>query len=146
MAVIHIKCNIAEKAQSIGYKIVPCTAGCIETARLEWTGNSEVQAEDILSSEFNAAPEKPSAVHEAEDFLLRELRSGPRPFKALEIDARKWEISKRTLTRAKATIGVESFKDGKRGWMWTLPAESLDNVRKDGNGDLCAQGEGCQTF
>jgi hypothetical protein len=145
LAVVHIKCNIAEKAPPLGYKIVPYTADGIETARLEWTGNSEVQAEDILGSEFNAVPEKPSAVREAEDFLLRELRTGPRAFKALEIDARKWEISKRTLTRAKAMLGVESFKDGKKGWMWALPAEPLEGGQTDKTKST-SLGEQCQAF
>jgi hypothetical protein len=120
-ALVHIKCNVGKMANPLGYRLETCTIAGIETARLKWTGESEVQAEDILGSEFNAVADKSSAVDEAEEFLRRELSGGPRPQKETEREAKKWNISSAALRRAKGRLDVESEKNGRGNWMWSLP-------------------------
>jgi hypothetical protein len=141
LALVHIKCNVAAKGESLGYKITPCMVGDdIETARLEWTGDSDVQAEDILGSEFKkAVPDKPSVIEQAKSFLIEALKGGPRSAREIESDAGRLDISKRTLARAKNLLGVESAKNGKGGWTWTLPAEILEG-QKDRDDQLSAWG------
>ena len=67
-----------------------------------------------------------SAVDEAIDWLRTALSDGPRPSKELEEEARKNEISGKTLERAKKEIGVESRPGGyRKPWISMLPEDDV---------------------
>ncbi len=70
----------------------------------------------------------------AESFLLDTLRNGPRPAIEIEALARQRSVSHRTLTRARAALGVVSRKDGfTSGWLLSLP-EKTSTSPEEGHG------------
>lgn len=111
-ALIPIKNNIAPRAARLGYTI---HGG--ETARLEWTGVSDLTPEDLLGLNLQEASRSETDL--AADYLRAVLSDGPRP--------QQWLVSnsgfgERTLQRAFNKIGGKRFRDGERGpWMWGLP-------------------------
>ena len=61
---------------------------------------------------------------EAMDWLAYCLASGAKPAKAVNEEAEKIGLSKRTLDRAKERLRIVSKKDGMSGgWIWELPEE-----------------------
>jgi hypothetical protein len=83
-----------------------------------WHGKSAKSIDDLV----NAGPQQPRA--SAEEFLWDILATGAQPVNEVEQAAQALGISKRTLHRAKAEIGVESRKANQAGgqWWWELPA------------------------
>jgi len=72
---------------------------------------------------FGAAPEKPkieTIAEKAMDLLRSLLESEPQPADLIEHEFDQAGISKATMKRAKAKLGVISTKIG-REWMWGLP-------------------------
>jgi hypothetical protein len=66
--------------------------------------------------------EERSERDEAVDFLVAELKQGPRKAKEISKAAREAEIGPGSLKRAKRALGVRSNKDGlDGGWSWSLP-------------------------
>jgi DNA repair protein RadA/Sms len=83
---------------------------------LVWKGVSELTADQIEGS--NGQP--PAVIDVAVDFLETALDEGPVPQKKIEASAKRWNISQRTLARAKQQLGIKSSKE-KSGWTWSLP-------------------------
>jgi hypothetical protein len=80
---------------------------------------SRVRAEAITTSPL---PKERSALQEAVAFLLQVLASGPMSATEVERLADQAGIARRTLRRARESLGVERRKDGMRGgWSWSLP-------------------------
>ena len=85
--------------------------------KVNWIGESDADANDILDSATVRADAKAAA----EEFLKELLSEGPKEATGVEEAARQRKIAERTLRRAKAALRVHSSKDGKR-WMWSLPS------------------------
>jgi len=105
-AVVQIKNSLAPHGVSIGYTIA-------EDTGFSWTGPSRVTAADIL------APEKPTAGAGAGAFLEVVLSEGPLPADEVIARAEEEGISRRTLYRARASIGVKSRQEGRTS-IWYL--------------------------
>lgn len=82
--------------------------------------------DDILK--FDDAPEQTineTVTDKAADLLLSLLQNEPKTAVEIEKEFDQAGISKSTMKRAKAKLGVISFKN-KDGWFWSLP--NLDNT------------------
>ena len=107
---VHIKSNLAPLGPAIGYTL--------DGGKFEWTGLSNLTAQDILADE---AKEKP--VTEAEEFLTATLKDGPVPAREIFAQAEAEGIAEKTIRRAKSNLGVQSYKKGlEGGWIWALSA------------------------
>lgn len=116
------KCNLAPPVPSLRLRLVQ--AG--EVARIEWAGESELGADDLLQERRQETTEERSALKEAEGVLHSILAHGPVPSKEVEEQAKEVGVSARTLRRARKAIGVRVRREGgtERGsghWIWTLP-------------------------
>lgn len=117
-ALVHIKSNLAKAGPSIGYEL--------RDGGFCWTGESTLTAARILAADNGAGA---SELEEAVTFLKGELADGPVPAKDVYRVAEGVGISKRTLDRAKAQLGVTSRKQGEKGkrgggvWVWELPGD-----------------------
>jgi hypothetical protein len=111
-ALVQIKNNVGQRAESLGYEIL----GVEMEARLEWRGKSRLTAEDLLAPD--AEGEGRSDIAEAVDFLRSHLSDGPKPQKDLEAES---GIPERTLQRAFKRLGGKRSRSGERGpWLWSL--------------------------
>jgi hypothetical protein len=125
-AIVHTKSNLAVKGESQGY--------AIDSQGFRWTGISNLTAERIL---LGVADVEGHAVRtDAERFLREMLSAGPVAAKEVQDAAKSAGISSKTLQRAKASMGVKSFKmggnfGGKTEWMWRL-AEDGQPDTEDG--------------
>ena len=117
-ALVHIKSNLAPMGVAIGYEL--------RDDGFYWTGESSLTAAQILATESG---ETISPLNEALSFLKDELADEALAAKDVYRDAEGVGISKRTLNRAKAQLGVTSRKHGEKGkrgggiWVWELPAD-----------------------
>ena len=106
----HIKSNLAPFGPTIGYTL--------DAGQFEWTGISNLTAQDILADE---GKEKP--VTEAEEFLTATLKDGPVPVRQIFALAEAEGIAERTIKRAKSNLDAKSYKEGlEGGWIWALKA------------------------
>jgi hypothetical protein len=113
------KCNLAKLPSSLAYSLEQTSDGAL---RVAWQGECAHTAESLL-----AAPrddEERGERQEAIDVLRAILAAGPVPAEQAKKDARKAGIAERTLSRAKAALGVKSKKltfTGGGAWQWSLP-------------------------
>ncbi|MCO1348062.1 AAA family ATPase (plasmid) [Burkholderia vietnamiensis] len=130
---VKAKANICREDGGFLY----CTAGMqiaapyglIESSRIQWGPPLPGSAMDILnraeSSEQGGAAGK---FQQAGDFLMAELKDGPRLASEVEAKAAQVGISKSTLRRAREQCGVESQKQRGAGpaspYMWSLSPQS----------------------
>jgi hypothetical protein len=112
-ALVQIKNSLAPEGPALAY--------AIDAVRFEWAGLSNLTAGSLLAAD-SGDPER-SARDEARDLLAAVLADGPVPAKAAQKQAREAGVTERTLYRAKAELGVKSFKTAD-GWAWTLPKAS----------------------
>jgi hypothetical protein len=138
---VSAKSNLNAEAAPLAYRVVgacpkcrtldvgPTCRGCQKdsVAYLEWSGEPvrPVNADELLGAPAVEAG-RPGPRQEARDFLLRELRDGNEVEAKVLVDtARDNDISRRTLFRAKAELGVLARLDGQPGthgqrWLWSL--------------------------
>ena len=117
---LPVKMNLAKAAPGLRFTI---TAPGI----FEWLGTTDANSVDVFAP-ANHPDEAGPKVREAMDWLEKALAKGPVLAKTLKQQARNNCISERTLDRAKAMLGVESFLvDGKIGgdWHWRLPTKPV---------------------
>jgi archaellum biogenesis ATPase FlaH len=112
------KNNLAPEGKTIGFELNPQTG-------FRWTGAIELTVDELLSGSM---PERDSTYDMAIDFLKTELTGGEKPAKFLFEEAAEKGIQARTLKKAKAALGIVSYKKGKR-WYWTSAPST------DGNDD-----------
>lgn len=116
LLLLPVKNNVAPKMGGLTYKIVGATiAGNIETSRIEWTGQTDIEADDALSQQHPSSPR----MIEAMDFLEDQLMDGPK--RQADIDkARKLAgHTEGTIIRARKALKIESYKDRfTGGWKW----------------------------
>jgi hypothetical protein len=123
------KSNLAEKPPTLAYRVV--TAELHNTARIEWSGTAEYDADSLAASSATAPHEK-SVLDDAIEFLRDELSDGPMWAKQIFKDAKDAGVSEITLRRAKTTLRVKSERQGVEGWAWSLPTK---DVRDDHDHD-----------
>lgn len=114
--VAHLKHNVGPKGRSWVFELKPPTSeGGVPKLCF-------IREEDVTVEQMNASVggDNVRPKDEAEEFLKRELRAGPRKAREMETRAKDEGISKRTLDRARSKIGVRAKQ--KRGrWFWSLP-------------------------
>jgi hypothetical protein len=112
------KNNLSLPCVSLAYGIETAENGA---ARILYKGVSEATAGQLLKIPANE--EEKSALLEAKDFLLDELRDGPMGAKQVRRSAHQADISERTLKRAKQILGIKSEKESDGSWTWILPSK-----------------------
>jgi hypothetical protein len=115
------KNNLSLPPESLAYGIETAENGA---ARIVYRGVSEATAGQLLRAP--ADEEEKSALAEAKEFLLSELKGRPMWMKTVERNAREAGISPRTLKRAKQALGVKSEKESDGSWTWSLPDKGTE--------------------
>ena len=99
----------------------------------EWRGVSrEVTARDLIRGDDDKhARGRPAEQRdEASEFIRDTLMFGKVRASIIYDKANLLGLSERTLKRAKARLGVRTFKDG-REWYWDIPAAAAENIKED---------------
>jgi len=119
-----LKMNLAPEGEPLAFRIV----GKDSSAHIEWQGRVNTTAAELLE------PQEDSTAREEAMMLLQSLLAeGPRPARDIYAEAEAAGISKRTLKRAKKSLGVTSHKEGMDGpWLWELPDSKGANVTEAG--------------
>jgi hypothetical protein len=86
---------------------------------IEWRGQSDILIDDLGNDDNEEGPPPRKT---AIEFLRAELKDGAMPAKYLLDKAESEGISKRTLDRAKKSLGIVSKPEGKI-WVWRLPGD-----------------------
>ena len=128
LMMLPVKNNLAPKDQATGltYQIkTALIADGITTSLVEWTGETDLWANDALAQE--AASTRAPRLLEAKEFLADLLTSGPQRQEIIETAAREKGIKFRTVRRAKEDLGYTSHKDGfSGGWKWYSPEQWMN--------------------
>lgn len=121
LMLLPVKNNVAPKQGGLTYKIVSATvAGNIETSRVEWTGETEIKADDAHSQQHASAPK----MTEAMEFLEAQLAYGPKLQKHIEKASDRNGITWASVRRAKTQLEIKSHKDDfGGGWKWYTPEQ-----------------------
>ena len=123
-----IKSNLAPPAASLVFSLVGTESGAV---RVAWKGSTPLDASALLSAPTDH--EERSALSEAQEFLREVLESGPVAAAEVRQEADSAGIAKRTLDRARQSLGVAAEREGepgKRGggkWFWRLPGIKVAN-------------------
>lgn len=123
-----IKSNLAAPAPSLVFSLSSTESGAV---RVDWKGETPLDASALLSAPTDH--EERSAMSEAQEFLREVLSDGPQPASDVRREADSAGVSKRTLDRARQSLGVLSEREGEAGkrgggkWMWRLPAIKVAN-------------------
>ncbi len=117
---LHAKNNLAEPPQGLAFRLEQVIVGeGIVTSCIDW----EPEPITTTADEALAGDRKSNlALIEAECFLRALLADGPVPSKQVDAEAQEAGVARATLRRAKASLGITSYKDGmKGGWFCALP-------------------------
>lgn len=107
--IAHVKSNLAPLGPSLSY--------AIKDGHFEWCGAVDVTAEDLCRAADSR--EVRSALVDATEFLQEALKGGPVRQQDVVRQAKEQSIAKRTLDRAKKSLGVRSEK--REGfWVWRI--------------------------
>lgn len=107
--IAHTKSSLAPKGRSLAFHI---------------NGEGKIEWGDFV--EIETAQESISKLDEAKDFLHEFLFEGAKPQTAVMNAADALGIAKRTLDKAKAELGIKSFKKQNQ-WLWKI--EDCKNVK-----------------
>jgi len=126
---LPIKNNIAPDGGGLAYRIEP--RGANDHPVVVWEPDAvSVSADDALAGDRDDAGGRTER-DDAADWLRAILADGPRPAREVEREADEAGISRATLRRAKAAIGVQSRKpDFDGSWKWTLPIQDAHPAPK----------------
>jgi hypothetical protein len=117
------KANLAPLPPSLAFRLVSDANGY---PQIMWEGPSAHTADTLSSIQNPTLDRSPRTA--AEVFLSEDLRGGPLPAGEVFRRAEDAGIAKRTLLRAKESLGVESAKVGRPGepgqWLWYLPKDA----------------------
>jgi hypothetical protein len=125
-----VKCNLGREPPSLTFTLETAENGA---ARIRWGGESSHRANALVAT--LREPGDGHMLRLSKDVLRAELTEGPRPVKEVEQAGRDAGVSKRTMERARAELGVRSFKSGGPGspWMLELPPNAATH-RQDRQG------------
>jgi hypothetical protein len=113
------KSNLGPTPRALAYRIEQATP---DVTRIEWEGECDLRAADILWHERGREPGRPDEqAQEAESFLAGILAKGPVAVKDIEGDTKAAGLCWRTVNKAKVKLKVCSFKELSR-WYWRLPS------------------------
>lgn len=120
------KCNVGRPAPAMRLRVVsaPAPAPGIEVARIEWEGESQHTADDLVAE--RAEREESS---DAETWLRSLLEGGPQASEEIKRQARSAGISWRTVERAKQAIGARARRRGFGAageWQWFVPGNERE--------------------
>ena len=124
-----IKSNLAPPAPSLVFTLGGTEGGAVG---VDWKGETPLDAAALLSAPTDH--EERSALSEAQEFLREVLSDGPEAAAEVRQEADSAGIAKRTLDRARQSLGVISEREGdsgKRGagkWVWRLPGIKVANT------------------
>lgn len=124
-AVVSTKHSLAAEPPAIGYCIQTATiAAGIDTARVRWTGDTDMTAATILAPEPGAdRPARGASEGHAQEWLREALAGGRREtWAALTREGVEAGHSEHTLRRARTALGCAGAWSG-RDYHWTLPTE-----------------------
>ncbi len=117
-----IKSNLAAPAPSLVFGLSSTENGAV---RVDWKGETPLDASALLSAPTDH--EERSALSEAQELLREVLSDGPQPASNVRREADSAGVAKRTLDRARQSLGVLSEREGEAGkrgggkWTWRLP-------------------------
>jgi putative DNA primase/helicase len=114
------KSNAAAIAPAMAYALV--RGETWDVSRVVWKGTTEDTSDALLTPPPD--PEELSALEVAMDFLKAALADGRVKTADIAREARAQSISDRTLTRARARLGVQARRDGfgeEGSWYLSLP-------------------------
>jgi hypothetical protein len=115
-AIVQGKNNLAPEGQAIGFELDPVSG-------FRWLGAIEITIDELLSG---VMPEHDTTYDRAVEFLKTELAESEKPAAELYARAAEQDISERTLKKAKAALGLRSFKKEKR-WFWAAVPGAAGN-------------------
>ncbi len=109
----HAACNVAPEAPSLACRIEPRLidgdAGPIETSRLQFTGDCDTHADDLLATR---GEDERSDRDIAAEWLADELTDSEwHPAREIKEAARAAGIAEKTLRRARERLGVEDRRE-----------------------------------
>ena len=109
-AVVHGKSNLAPHGSSLAF-------GFDDACGFTWLGEYEITLDELLKCK---APKQDSRFEAAQLFISEALAQGETAAAEIAKVAEAQGISPKTLNRAKAAMGVKSFRrEGQ--WYWSLP-------------------------
>jgi putative DNA primase/helicase len=125
--VLHLKNNLAAKPPGLAFRLGARMIGLDERDNREiwathvlWEDRPvDTTADEAIAASVLGAEQEASALDEACTLLRDQLASGPVPARDIEECARAHMISRRTLMRARAKLGIVSEKTSFDG-RWTL--------------------------
>ncbi len=133
---------------SLAYRLieatVPTAKGDARVGRFVMDGPSERTVQDILSIQASGGDRDEKM--RAEDYLRKALAEGPRLARDVEEEAREaYQISKRTLDRARQKLRIPTAKRGSGWWislpehegdLHSLPAETAKDAKSASTGNV----------
>lgn len=114
---VHFKHNLSLRGDSMSYEIVEQKSP--KMPKVVWRGKADFTINDL----HDGPAKQQSELERAVAFLNLHLADGPLGSTDLMTQAEAYQISKKTLERAKVDLGVASKKKGKK-WVWILPQPS----------------------
>jgi archaellum biogenesis ATPase FlaH len=115
------KSNLGRIPPSLGFRLV---AEGEDVAHVEWLGEVEYAADDLMVSATPKDPSERSAMDAARDVVRQILADGPVLSDALDADAKAAGISKSAVKRARKALGVRAEKRGVEWWV-RLPGQGV---------------------
>jgi RecA-family ATPase len=117
------KCNVGKAANALKLRVVsaPSPAPRIEVARIQWEGDVECSADELVAE---ATDQERGNTTDTEEWLRSLLEGGPQDAAEVKVQARNAGFSWRTVERAKERIGVRAKRRGFGAagvWQWKLP-------------------------
>ena len=115
------------------YQIKGATiAGDIETSCIEWTGQTDIDPNDVLSQQ--QARTRSPRLMDSMDFLEEQLKDGPKRQVEIEKATDQADLSMVTVRRAKKELNIKSHRDQfSGGWKW-YTQEQFDQKQQQENG------------
>lgn len=118
--------NLGPPVKALAYRIEGADNGA---SRIRWEGETAHLADQLLATH---SEEERTERDEAKEFLLSELREGPRPAAEILKAASRVGVAERTLRRAKAALDIEAYREGGLGaagkWHWRLPGKGCHDA------------------
>jgi hypothetical protein len=113
------KNNLAPEPPSLAYRLE--SAPDSHVARVHWCGETRHHATELLTTTTtDEATERDDAAAFIDQYLIDS--GGTAPAREIQRECDKGGLSKSTLHRAAARLGVHKHKDGMKGpWWWTHP-------------------------
>lgn len=125
------KLNVGLRPAARNYRMVPVWIPAddglppdISTARLEYTGDSDVQSQDLLTASKQIGEPQSPETTEATHLLVEFLNDGPRSGTDVKAEAKRWGLSMKPVYNAAKRLGVKQEREKgsfQAGTYWRLP-------------------------